>query len=365
MDDQLQPMYQRRSFRMSDVQERPIEYVWRGRMAEGMLTLIDGDPGNGKTLLAMDIAARLTRGDPMPDEEDDVRREPASVLLFTAEDNLEQVVKPRMLAAGAVDKRVGFVVKRHVENNAEVPLAIPDDIHHIRDVAKGMVNTKMILIDPIMSYLSTEISSADDMQVRQALEPLTAMAAEVGCSVVMIRHLNKVQGSAAMYRGGGSIAFIGASRFSFMSARHPDDPDREQRVLAPNKINANEDPPALSYTIGTNEEYDQPVIEWGESLDMHAEALVLEGRSQAEQNKILDSVRWLRYAMRNGPVQPQALKSACAKDGFEWSEIKSAIDADLVRRKRNAFTEEWEYYYPDERIKQLPGGKVWTPEYEE
>lgn len=359
MNDDYQPTYQTESFTLSTVHDRPIDYVWEGRMAAGMLTLIDGDPGNGKTLMVMDIAARLTRGDPLPGEEEG--SEPANVLMFTAEDSLEQVVKPRFMAAGAVENRVNFMVKRHTENNSVVPVSLPNDIENIERVAKYLPNLRMIMFDPVMSYLSTEISSADDMQVRQALAPLTAMAERLGCAVVMIRHLNKNQGSSAMYRGGGSIAFIGAARFSFMSARHPDDPTRERRVLAPNKVNANKMPPAYTYTIENHEEYNQPVINWGDEIVMHADNLVLEGKSEAEQNKLQDSIRWLRAAMRNGPVPPQDLFARCAKDGFDRPEIKNAIDADGVRRRENYYSQKWEYYYPDDRKQQIEKDGGFTP----
>lgn len=355
MNDDYQPTYQTESFTLSQVRARPIDYIWEGRMAAGMITLIDGDPGNGKTLMVMDIASRLTRGDSLPGETEGA--EPASVLMFTAEDSLEQVVKPRFMAAGAVESRVGFIVKRHTGNNSVVPVSLPNDIQAIENVAQYMPNLRMIMFDPVMSYLSTEISSADDMQVRQALAPLTAMAERLGCAVVMIRHLNKNQGSSAMYRGGGSIAFIGAARFSFMAALHPDDPDRERRVLAPNKVNANKMPLAYTYTIENNEEYSQPVIRWDDQVEMHAENLVLEGKSEAEQNKLQDSIKWLRAAMRNGPVTPQDLFALGTKDGFERSEIKSAIDADGVRRKQNRNTLRWEYHYPPERHKQIADDK--------
>lgn len=156
-----------------------------------------------------------------------------------------------------------------------------------------------------------------------------------------------------MYRGGGSIAFIGASRFSFVSGRYPDDPTGEVRVLAPNKINANKNPLALTYTIQHNEEYRQPVIQWGSEAELHAEQLVLEGKSIAEMNKIQDAMAWLRSAMSSGSVPTGELKKRAGADNFSWAEVMDAIDADGVRRKENALTHVWEYYYPEKRLREI------------
>lgn len=346
MDDEPQEQQFLISARLlSTVQSKRVQYIWPGRLAEGMLSLIDGDPGSGKTTAALDIAARVTTGDPFPGETE--RREPRSVILLSAEDSAEQTLRPRMEAAGADLARVLLIDKQN-QDGAAINIVLPDDLFSMNAVMSAS-DVALVIIDPLMAYLSGELNSNSDQDVRRALAPLMAMAERWGCAVLMIRHMNKGVGASPMYRGGGSIGVIGAARFAFVAARDPDDPTGLRRVLAPVKINVGPEPPALAYTLESVEGMDVAKVEWHGEITMSAAKLVMAAKSEAEQNAIKDAVEWLRDQLKVSGAKPVTeVRSQATKDGFTWDEIKTAIGVEGIRRRRSdAPPNDWLLHYPD------------------
>jgi RecA-family ATPase len=208
---------------LSTVEPKPVRWIWRGYIAIGAVTLIDGDPGTGKTTVVFDIAARVSSGRAMPDGSYGDVEGPAGVVILSAEDDDAHTIAPRLREAGA-DLAPGRIVRlaavRHVSEakgeqreTQRMPSLL--DVDAVRE-AIIQSGAALVTIDPLMAYLPGDAHR--DNEVRQALAPLSALAAERGVAVVVVRHLNKSGGTNAIQRGGGSIGIIVAARTGLLVA---------------------------------------------------------------------------------------------------------------------------------------------------
>ncbi|MDE2058745.1 MAG: AAA family ATPase [candidate division NC10 bacterium] len=203
--------------RLADVQPEPVTWLWPGRVPLGKLTVLDGDPGLGKSTLAFDLAARVSNGSLMPDGSPSL---PGGAVILTLEDGLADTVVPRLTVAGAdLAKIVALQGVKGADGKLRVPTV--EDIAALT-CACQQVAAKIVLIDPLMAYLPSQRNSWRDQDVRQALAPLAKMAEENGVAVLVIRHLNKSGGSQSIYRGGGSIGIVGAARMALLVAKDPE-----------------------------------------------------------------------------------------------------------------------------------------------
>jgi hypothetical protein len=231
---------------LADVQSKPLHWLWPGYLPRGMLVLLDGDPGLGKSFLTLDLAARLSTGRPMPPAEGPAHSPGQQVLLLNAEDDLERTIQPRLKALGA-DLSKCHALTEVDDGIGPRPLSLPEDLGvveaHIFRRRAGLV-----VIDPLMAYLTGKVDSYRDSDVRKVLYRLKQLAEKTQATILLVRHLNKnSSGSDPLYRGGGSIGIIGAARIAWLVGRHPE--EENQRVLCRLKGNLGAQPSALAYTL--------------------------------------------------------------------------------------------------------------------
>jgi AAA domain len=226
----------------SQLTERSVGWLWRGRIPLGKLTILDGDPGMGKSVLTLDICARATTGRPFPGDVPAIG--PVNVLVLNAEDDNEDTVKPRLRVMGAdLDRVFG----PHEEGaGLTEPWRFPADTAQLEKTLQR-TQARLVVIDPIVAFLERSILSSNDQSVRRALLPLAVLARRYQCAILLVRHLNKRASLRAAYRGGGSIGFLGACRAAWLVA--PDPHDGGQRVLAPVKNNLAPPQPSLGFRI--------------------------------------------------------------------------------------------------------------------
>lgn len=207
----------------------------------GDTVIIDGDPGTAKSLMSLDLAARLTAGKPMPGETEVIVPQ-GNVLLLAPEDRGE-VIKSRLKAAGADISRVfrpaiqmkgqGRKAKAVLDGHL---LTFPEGIPKFRRWIESY-NINLVICDPISAFLDEKVNTNNDASVRRALEPfaMTLQQQPQGCGAWMIRHLNKDSGKKAAYRGGGSVAFGAVARVHLFAGSLPQDaqwPDEAQYAVA-------------------------------------------------------------------------------------------------------------------------------------
>jgi hypothetical protein len=227
---------------LSLLHSSPVDWLWTGRLALGKLAMLDGDPGLGKSLLALDLCARLSTGWPFP--EDAGTPEPARALVLNAEDSESDTIRPRLAALGADLRRI-FVVGPD-ESGTGPPLRLPDQIE-LLGLVLARTRARLVVIDPVAAFLDATVCDASDRGVRRALGPLARLAEAHRCAVVLVRHLNKRGRGRSLYRGAGSIGFLGACRSGWLVGRDPDDPAR--RVLAQVKNNLAPPQPSLAFAL--------------------------------------------------------------------------------------------------------------------
>jgi hypothetical protein len=279
---------------VSQVEPRVLEWLWPYRLALGKLAILDGDPGLGKSLLTLDLCARLSTGRPLPDDSPGPGL--CQSIILNGEDGTEDTIKPRLRAMGADLERV-FILHRQRNEDRE-PLSFPKDLH-LLERALADTGARLVVIDPIMAFLDPSVNVASDPNVRRALFPLMQLAAEYRCAVQMVRHLNKSPGFRSVYRGGGSIGISGACRTVLLAARDPYHPQR--CVLAEVKKNLAVAQPSLAYTIQRLDDARATVTWHGPSL-WTADQLLAAAR-QPPGVRALDRARhFLQEVLKHGPL---------------------------------------------------------------
>jgi hypothetical protein len=294
---------------LADVPPEQVEWLWPRRVPRGKITVLDGDPDNGKSVLTTDLAARLTAGKSLPDG---TPTEAAGVVIVSAEDGAADTIRPRFDAAGGDPARARLL-------GDEEPFVIPDDIPHLERAVK-QVGAALVVIDPIMAFLSGKVNSNRDQDVRRALTPLKQMAERTGAAVILVRHLNKMPGGKPLYRGGGSIGIIGAARSGMMVGEDPDDENR--RVLAPVKSNLAAPAPSLSFVL---EEAENGAVQvrWLGETDVAATDLLSAPRDE-DTSALGEARNFLTDLLQDGPVPYAEVEAAAEQAGITMRTVKRA-----------------------------------------
>jgi AAA domain len=303
----------------------------------GKLTVLEGDPGLGKSTIALDLAARVSGGAPMPDGAPGVE---GGVVLLTAEDGLGDTVRPRLEAAGADCARVVALTGVRLEDqDFERPAVLPNDLRALEQ-AIAEVHARLVIVDPLAAFLGSNIDSWRDQDVRRALHPLAQLAERFGVAVLVIRHWTKAQGR-AVYRGGGSIGITAAARSVLLVARDPDDPDENgRRILAPVKCNLSAPPSSLAYRLEAAEAVAR--IAWAGTSQHRADTLAT-GPDDVERSAADDAKAFLLDALAGGPVAVRDLQAAAKEAGISWITVRRAKDALGVTAKKRGLKEGWEW----------------------
>lgn len=186
--------------RMNEVEATEINWLWYPYIPYGKITVIQGDPGDGKTTVVLAIAAAITTGVALPERK--TATEPMSVIFQTAEDGLGDTVKPRLVQSGADCERVIVI------DESEKELSLSD----IRiEQAITLTGAKLFILDPLQAYIGADVDMHRANEIRPVLKRISAVAEKTGCAVVVIGHLNK-GANKSQYRGLGSIDIQAAAR---------------------------------------------------------------------------------------------------------------------------------------------------------
>jgi putative DNA primase/helicase len=303
--------------RLADVQPERVSWLWPGRIPVGKLVTLDGDPGLGKSTLALAFAATITTGATWPDGS--VCEHTGAVLLMSAEDGLADTIRPRLDAAGADVTNVHAADGVPIDADGTLRPPTLADVLAL-DEAISRTGARLLVIDVVMAYLPDGIDSHKDQDIRRVLSRLAALADRTGCTVLLLRHLNKTGGRDPLYRGGGSIGIVGAARAGLLVAPDPDDTDR--RVLASVKSNLGPAPDSLAYRLVGEGEFGVARVQW-EGATTHTASALLAPPDDADDRREVDS--WLRdYLEAEGRANAGDVIRDSKLAGFSENQVKKA-----------------------------------------
>ncbi len=208
---------------MEDVVSKEVEWLWYPYIPYGKITIIEGDPGEGKTTLVLKLAAALSRGLPLPCD-DDKEYEPIHIIYQTAEDGIEDTIKPRLVKAGADCSMIRVI------DETDKELSMTDDRLEQAIIETG---ARLIILDPIQAYIGATVDMHRANEIRPVLKHLGMNAEKYNCAIVLIGHMNKAAGSKSTYRGLGSIDIQATARSVLLVARLRDKPNI--RIMAHDK----------------------------------------------------------------------------------------------------------------------------------
>lgn len=261
-----------------DVVEEQLEWLWKPYLPLSKLAMLDGDPGTGKSSLTCWLAAAISQGRPMLDQPG---ADPQNVLMLSAEDGLGDTVKPRLRIMGADMRRVA-VSDAAITLNAGGLKKLETTIQFLKP--------RLVVIDPIVFYMGDQMDMNRANEVRGMTGRLSMIAAQNRCTIVLVRHLRKQGSQTAIYRGQGTIDFVGAARTVLMLERR----GSGRTVLEHTKANLGRKGPTMTYTVD-----EEGRFIWGTAQPQSQNTGGIS--TQPRLTVAMNAANFLREQLANGP----------------------------------------------------------------
>ena len=332
----------------SDLHPKPIRWLWNGYLALGKFGILAGAPGQGKTTLAVAMMATVTSGGRWPDG---TRCAVGSALFWTAEDDPEDTLLPRLLAAGADPSRCYFVMGTRIDG--EVQSFDPArDMAELEDMAHKIGNVKLIVVDPVVTAVTGD--SHKNVEVRRGLQPLVDLASNLDAVVLGISHLSKGgAGGDPTSRVIGSVAFAAVARFVLMAAKVKSEPGSEhedRRVFVRSKSNIGPDGGGFEYHIEQAEPLPgihASLIAWGKAIEGTASELMTDPNEDGDDtaSETTDAVSSLLRILSRDTVPSKEAVAAMKANGHSEKITRKARESIGVIVKRTGFGKEMSSYW--------------------
>lgn len=315
--------------RMSEIQMREVEWLWYPYIPFGKLTIIQGDPGEGKTTFALRLAAACSTGRTMPGMES---LTPFNVIYQSAEDGLEDTIKPRLTEAGADQERV---------------INIREDKRslHLLDsrIEKAIVqcDAKLLILDPLQGYLGERIDMNRANEIREVMKAIGQVAQRTGCAIVLVGHLNKATGMSSAYRGLGSIDFRAAARSVLVVGRLRK--NKNIRVIVHDKSSLAPEGKSLAFNLGNEDGF-----RWLDGYDEISAEDLLSGLSSQQETKTMQAEEIIRTMLEDGAEIPgEEIVQAAARKQISRRTVNEAKKniVGIVSRKVGT---KWMWSIPNE-----------------
>lgn len=304
-----------RLINMEDVETREVSWLWYPYIPYGKITIVQGDPGEGKTTFILHLAALLTKGEALPCEEDLRHREPVNVIYQNAEDSLEDTIKPRLVHAGADCSKV-LVIDESIDSLCMT------DVRLVRAIKE--TGAKMVILDPIQAYLGAGVDMHRANEIRPVLKQLGNIAEEYGYAIILIGHMNKASGSKSTYRGLGSIDFQATARSVLVVGRIKG--NASLRVIAHDKSSLAPEGQSIAFCMDKDNGFT-----WQGEYEISVEEL-LSGDARGQKTK--DAKSFLSEMLADGQLSCNEIMKAAKDRGIRkktlWN-AKKEMNIDSVK----------------------------------
>jgi len=290
----------------STVTAKKVDWLWYPYIPFGKITVIQGDPGDGKTTLVLNIAALLSNGLPMPDTEESL--DCSTIIYQSAEDGAEDTIKPRLVSAGADCSRIAFIDETErgfTLNDARIESAIRE------------TGTRLMVIDPLQAYIgeNAEMNRVDG--IRPTMKKLTVVADRTGCAICIIGHMNKASGTKGIYRGLGSIDITASARSVLLVGRIKSNPSI--RVMAQIKNSLATEGSPIAFEIN-----ESSAIRWIGAYDITADELLSGDEAHNDSPKLSEATEFLENILSNGEIPCTQIYAALREKGIGKRSIDRA-----------------------------------------
>lgn len=327
---------------LADVDAKPIHWLWNRRIPIGRLTLLVGRPGAGKSFLTCDIASRLSRAISLPDG---TSAAAGDTLFICAEDDPADTIVPRLTGAEADRRRIHLLraAKLIEVDGKETSVAFDlRNVDLIRDALDTLPHVRLVVIDPIGSYLGGQVDAHRDNEVRSVLMPLASLAMECGVAILLVCHTRKAPAAYADDMALGSRAFVGLARTVLHLSEDTD--DRDRKLLLPGKCNLSIPAPGLAFRIcgdPTRLEWEPKPLEGMHADDvLAASADRVSSRGPAPVRRDA-AAEWLAELLRFGPVAVKEIKESAKAAELAWRTVRRASEVLGVIREKQTFSGGW------------------------
>ncbi len=306
--------------KMDEIESKQVEWLWYPYIPFGKITIVQGDPGEGKTTLALRIAALLSNGENLPC--DDTTRTPINVIYQTAEDGLDDTIKPRLEEAEADCSMITVI------DESETALNMLDE--RIEE-AINELSAKLVILDPIQAYVGSNINMNNANEVRTVMSRIGKVAEKHQCAILLVGHMNKGSGSKSSYRGLGSIDFQASARSVLIVGRVKDNP--EIRVMVQAKSSLAPEGEAIAFELNKETGFRwighykisvDELLDGVESASKHelAEKLILEklSKGRCAQSEIMNKAKLTGISERlmKTVKKEMGVKSQKTADCWYW-----------------------------------------------
>ena len=346
--------------RISDIEAKPVLWLWPGRIARGKVTVIAGNPGLGKSQITASIAGIVTTGGLWP--VDGTRCIAGEVLFLTAEDDPADTLRPRLEAAGADLSRVHIIdgVLRGYTGNgvgSNAMFSLQSDLPALEEKLAELRNVAAVVIDPITAYLG-DADSHRNAEVRALLAPLTELAARHGTAILAVSHMNKTAGAQALMRVSGSLAFVAAARAAYVVTE--DRNDKSRRLLLPMKNNIGPDSTGLAFRIEgvTVASAAGPLptsrIVWdSEPVSITADEAMQSdsGGARSAASAVDDAADWLRETLADGPMNSKEVTQLANEALISEQTLRRARGELGITPQKVGMDGPWRWSLPSKMLK--------------
>lgn len=337
------------------IRTRPVEWLWPGVIPFGMTTLVEGDPDMGKTFVLADIIARVTQGVGFPRYGDQApaRSGPGNVVYISSEGVPDQILVPRLIAAGADLERVEIIEGIYDPHGAFEVLDVSQHLPAIALRQKKDPDFRALVVDPLASHLSAKLDMNSSLAMRNAMDAISRFAGETGCAPIVALHLNKDDRKAPIHRAAGSGQIVAAVKSAWAVYKKPGDDDKDRRYFGPVKSTCTPARHSFSFkitsspvTFSTGQTGDIGRVAWNlatEDVDLQA---AMSPGTFSLKSKVNDGIAFLRERLANGPRYATDLITEAALLGISKDRLWEAKRKEGIEDGREAYQGRSQWFYP-------------------